>query len=136
MVAGIVRDSLQLKENPAFDPTRKGILDPKALDFAARAELIKQKPGLRPNHLPMRERDRGRNHRRHPPHARRTQLDGVKRRTRAGMGRCQAGFCSPRVMEILARELGVAQSEITKSGGDSKIIVGTNKDAFERGLRQ
>ena len=57
-------------------------------------------------------------------------LDGVKRRTRAGMGRCQAGFCSPRVMEILARELGVAQSEITKSGGDSKIIVGTNKDAF------
>ena len=57
-------------------------------------------------------------------------LDGVKRRTRAGMGRCQAGFCSPRVMEILARELGVPQSEITKSGGASKIIVGTNKDSL------
>ena len=57
-------------------------------------------------------------------------LDGVKRRTRAGMGRCQAGFCSPRVMEILARELGVDQSEITKSGGASKIIVGTNKDSL------
>ena len=57
-------------------------------------------------------------------------LDGVKRRTRAGMGRCQAGFCSPRVMEILARELGVPQSEITKAGGKSKIIVGTNKDTF------
>ena len=57
-------------------------------------------------------------------------LDGVKRRTRAGMGRCQAGFCSPRVMEILARELGVTQSEITKAGGKSKIIVGTNKDTF------
>jgi glycerol-3-phosphate dehydrogenase len=52
-------------------------------------------------------------------------LDGVKRRTRAGMGRCQAGFCSPRVMEILARELGVDQSEITKCGGASKLIVGT-----------
>ena len=44
MVADIVRDSLHLKENPAFDPTRKGILDPKPLDFAARAELIKQNP--------------------------------------------------------------------------------------------
>ena len=55
-------------------------------------------------------------------------LDGVKRRTRAGMGRCQGGFCSPRVMEILARELGVDQSEITKAGGKSKLIVGTNKD--------
>ena len=51
-------------------------------------------------------------------------------RARAGMGRCQAGFCSPRVMEILARELGVDQSEITKSGGNSKIIIGTNKDTF------
>ena len=57
-------------------------------------------------------------------------IDGVKRRTRAGMGRCQAGFCSPRVLEILSRELGVPQSEITKSGGASKIIVGTNKDSL------
>ena len=55
-------------------------------------------------------------------------LDGVKRRTRAGMGRCQAGFCSPRTMEILARELDIPMSEITKSGGKSKIITGTNKD--------
>ena len=58
-------------------------------------------------------------------------LDGVKRRTRAGMGRCQAGFCSPRVMEILARELHVDQSEITKCGGASRLIVGTNKDKLE-----
>ena len=55
-------------------------------------------------------------------------LDGVKRRTRAGMGRCQSGFCSPRTMEILARELGVSMSDITKSGGKSRLVVGTNKD--------
>ena len=55
-------------------------------------------------------------------------LDGVKRRTRAGMGRCQAGFCSPRTMEILARELDIPMSEIRKSGGKSQIITGTNKD--------
>ena len=55
-------------------------------------------------------------------------LDGVKRRTRAGMGRCQAGFCSPRTMEILAREVPMAMNEISKSGGKSTYIVGTNKN--------
>jgi glycerol-3-phosphate dehydrogenase len=49
-------------------------------------------------------------------------LDGVKRRTRAGMGRCQAGFCSPRTMEIINRELGIPYEKITKSGGKSNII--------------
>lgn len=49
-------------------------------------------------------------------------VDGVKRRTRAGMGRCQGGFCGSKVVEILARELGVPMNEITKFGGDSKII--------------
>ena len=44
------------------------------------------------------------------------------------MGRCQGGFCSPRVIEIIARELGIPMSEVTKAGGNSKIIVGTNKD--------
>lgn len=55
-------------------------------------------------------------------------LDGVKRRVRAGMGRCQGGFCSPRVMEILSRELGVAQTELTKSGGESKLLTGYTKE--------
>lgn len=51
-----------------------------------------------------------------------TTVDGVKRRTRAGMGRCQGGFCSSRVMEILAEELGKPIHEITKFGGDSDIL--------------
>ena len=55
-------------------------------------------------------------------------LDGVKRRTRAGMGRCQAGFCSPRVLEILSRELGIPQEELTKSGGKSRPIVGRTRE--------
>lgn len=49
-------------------------------------------------------------------------VDGVKRRTRAGMGRCQGGFCGSKVVEILARELKVPMNEITKFGGDSKIL--------------
>ncbi|MDR1002760.1 MAG: NAD(P)/FAD-dependent oxidoreductase [Oscillospiraceae bacterium] len=52
-------------------------------------------------------------------------LDGVKKRTRAGMGRCQSGFCCPRVAEILAEEMGVPIGEVTKSGGNSRIITGS-----------
>ena len=57
-------------------------------------------------------------------------LDGVKRRTRAGMGRCQGGFCSPKVMEIIARERKMDIAEVTKSGGKSKLIVGVNKESL------
>ena len=130
MVADIVRGSLHLHNKPDFDPTRRGILDPKALDLAARAELIRQNPTYGQIICRCESVTEGEiiDAIRRTPGAR--SLDGVKRRTRAGMGRCQAGFCSPRVMEILARELGVPQSEITKSGGASKIIVGTNKDSL------
>lgn len=49
-------------------------------------------------------------------------IDGVKRRTRAGMGRCQSGFCGSKVMEIISRELNVPINEITKFGGKSNIL--------------
>ncbi len=52
-----------------------------------------------------------------------TTIDGVKRRTRAGAGRCQGGFCSLKVMEILSRELNRPISDITKFGGNSNIIM-------------
>ncbi len=55
-------------------------------------------------------------------------LDGVKRRVRAGMGRCQSGFCSPKVLEILSRELQISPQEITKCGGKSGILMGENKE--------
>ena len=49
-------------------------------------------------------------------------VDGVKRRTNAGMGRCQGGFCGPRVVEILARELGCDQLDILKDRDGSYIL--------------
>ena len=55
-------------------------------------------------------------------------VDGVKRRTRAGMGRCQGGFCSPRVMDILSRELQLPMEEITKFGSHSNLVVGKLKE--------
>ena len=59
-----------------------------------------------------------------------TTLDGVKRRVRAGMGRCQGGFCSPRVMEILSEELQKDLNQITKSGGSSAILSSRIEDAL------
>ena len=54
-------------------------------------------------------------------------LDGIKRRTRAGMGRCQSGFCSPYTVEILARELGMDYTSVTKFGGASYVNIGVTK---------
>lgn len=48
-------------------------------------------------------------------------VDGVKRRTRAGMGRCQGGFCGPRVVTILARELGIPVPKVRKDGAASYL---------------
>ena len=129
MVAGnFERKSFIWKKKKISLATRKGILDPNTLSKEERVKLIKEKPAygniicrcemitegeiIDAIHRPLGAKS----------------LDGVKRRTRAGMGRCQAGFCSPRTMEILARELEIPMSEITKSGGKSRIIVGVNKE--------
>lgn len=129
MVADIVTGILNLEPNPDFDGKRKGILDPKELPFEERSALVKENPAYGTVICRCETITEGEIidaiHR--VPGAR--SVDGVKRRTRAGMGRCQGGFCSPRVLEILSRELGVPMSEITKAGGKSKLIVGTNKDS-------
>ena len=127
-ISDLVAEKLGLSLKKDFVAERKGILDAKKLSVEERNELIKKEPAygqiicrcesvsegeiLDAIHRPLGARN----------------LDAVKRRVRAGMGRCQAGFCSPRVIEILARELGVPESEITKNGGGSKYIVGTAKD--------
>ena len=54
-------------------------------------------------------------------------VSGVKSYVRPGMGRCQGGFCTPRVVEILARELGVSPLEITRHGGNSYLLSGETK---------
>ncbi len=55
-------------------------------------------------------------------------LDGIKRRTRAQMGRCQGGFCGPYITEILSRELGIPFDKVTKFGGQSAINVAKTKE--------
>ena len=126
-VGQMMKEKMELTEKENWISKRKGILNPQELSFEDRAELIKEKPAygniicrcesisegeiLDAIHRPLGARS----------------LDGVKRRTHAGMGRCQAGFCSPRVMEILNRELGIPMEEITKSGGRSNIVLERTK---------
>lgn len=58
-------------------------------------------------------------------------VDGVKRRTRSGMGRCQGGFCLPHIVEILSEELGVREEDVTKCGGKSNILLSKLKGGIE-----
>ena len=130
MVADIVSGILCLQDDPNFDGTRKGILNPRTLSFEERSALIRKNPAYGNVICRCETVTEGEIldaiHR--TPGAR--SLDGVKRRTRAGMGRCQGGFCGPRVMEVRARELGVPREAITKSGGNSRLILGSTKDAL------
>lgn len=61
-----------------------------------------------------------------------TSINAIKNRTRAGMGRCQGGFCQPRVLEILARELGKKWTEITLNGRGSEILLYDNRENGRR----
>lgn len=132
-IAEIIKEKLQPEENPDFDPVRKGIKNPAALSLEERNELIKKEPayGNIICRCEMISEGEILDAIRRPLGAK--SLDGVKRRTRVGMGRCQAGFCSPKTMEILHRELGIPMEEITKAGGESKLIEGTNKNLAEEG---
>lgn len=128
MVADIVAKATGAARKENFVATRTGILDPKKLTKDEYTALIKEKPEYgniicRCERITEGEIMDAINR----PVGAKT-LDGVKRRTRAAMGRCQGGFCSPRTMEIIARERGINYADVTKSGGNSKIIVGTNKD--------
>ena len=55
-------------------------------------------------------------------------LDAVKRRVRSGMGRCQGGFCAPFVTALLAKELGIDKTAVTKKGKGSYLLAGKTKE--------
>ncbi len=130
MVALLLKEKMGLEEKEDFVSVRKGILDPKTLSKEEWNALIREKPEYGNIVCRCEKVTEGEiiDAIRRPLGAK--SLDGVKRRTRAGMGRCQAGFCSPRTMEILARERKVSMFDITKSGGASDIITDYNKDSL------
>lgn len=127
-IAGLIRDKLNLTEKEDFVPTRKDILDPKTLSVEEYNALIAKEPSYGTIVCRCESVTEGEilDAIRRPVGAR--SLDGVKRRTRAGMGRCQSGFCSPKVMELLRRELNIDLREVSKCGGSSTIVSSRTKE--------
>ena len=128
MVTKLLQSRMGLARKEHFQAERKGILNPADLSLQERNELIQKQPAYGNMICRCESVTEGEiiDAIRRPVGAR--SLDGVKRRTRAGMGRCQSGFCSPKVMEILNRELRIGMEEITKSGEGSSIVVGRTKE--------
>ena len=122
MVAKMIGDKLNasLKDNPI--KTRKGIVKLAELSDEKRTELIKENPLYGSIVCRCEQISEGEIvdaiHRN--PGA--VSFDGVKRRVRAGMGRCQAGFCSSKTIKILARELNKSITEINKNSEGSYMI--------------
>jgi glycerol-3-phosphate dehydrogenase len=127
VVEELVAKRLTLTKNEKFVGVRKPDYFFKNLTIEEKNEIIKADPSYGKIVCRCEQITEGeiiRAIRENPP-AR--DIDGVKRRTRSGMGRCQGGFCQPFVAEILARELGKDMTEITKSGKGSYLITGVTK---------
>lgn len=120
-------DGLTLLPDSNFNPNREGITKFRELSWEKREELINQDPRYghlvcRCEHVTEAEIIQAINR---PIGAK--SVDAVKRRVRAGMGRCQGGFCKPKVVKILARELGVSETTIRKNEEGTEIISKKNR---------
>ncbi len=128
-LAEMVGKDIELREDPSFDPIRKPVHYFTEMSLEEKNEKIKEDPAF--GHIICRcetvtEGEILEALRTNPKP---TDLDGIKRRTRAQMGRCQGGFCSPYIVEIIAKELGIDETEVTKTGGKSNVLVGYTKAA-------
>lgn len=128
MMVGLIQDKYHFPKNENFIAERKGIVHMEDLSIEEKNEMIRKNPqyGNIVCRCEMVTEGEIVDAINRPLGAR--SLDGVKRRTRQGMGRCQAGFCTPRTMEILSRELGIPMTEITKKGEGSNMLVGKIKE--------
>jgi glycerol-3-phosphate dehydrogenase len=128
----LAESGVDLRRKSAFDPRRKPIDKPmKRSDLSSARSLINQDPDYgyvvcRCEHVTKGEIleaiRRGA-----------TTLDGVKFRTRAGMGRCQGGFCGPHVLKLMSEELAMPAQDITKRGKGSKVLLGRAKELLRGG---
>lgn len=124
----LVKMGVKLEENKKFNPERKSYHTFRDADIEEKNRIIKENPAYGRIVCRCETVTEGEivEAIRRNPGAR--DIDGVKRRTRAGMGRCQSGFCLPYTAEILAEELGIKYEKVTKSGGNSKIVIGRTKE--------
>ena len=127
VVKELVGSHIELQPNPSFHGRRTAPDFFKKLSLEEKNELIKKDPSYGAIVCRCEQITEGeivRAIHENPP-AR--TVDAVKRRTRAGMGRCQGGFCQPHVAELLARELNIPLDEVTKCGKGSNLVTEVTK---------
>jgi len=132
-VTALLKESgLELREKETFNPHRKPIDRPlRELNLSKARGLIDQ--DTRYGHVVCRCEHVTEAEILNAIRRGASTLDGVKFRTRAGMGRCQGGFCTPHVIKILARELRIPAERVTKRGGKSRLLPNRVKDLLLRG---
>ncbi len=113
---------LELKTNPNFNPRRENTNFFKQMNDNEKNKFIKQNEAYGKIVCRCEGITEGEIRAAIKRNPRAVDVDGVKRRTRAGMGRCQGGFCAPLVMQILAEENGVNKQDITKKGKGSEQL--------------
>ena len=127
VVETLVGGMLPLAKNEVFNGTRTPDYFFKYLTMEEKNEIIKQDPSYGKIVCRCEQVTEGeilRAIRENPPAK---DIDGVKRRTRAGMGRCQGGFCQPYVAELIAKEGGMSLMKVTKSGKGAHLLTGVTK---------
>lgn len=120
-------DSLELKEKPDFNPKRKSMHHFATLSPEEKNKLIKENPSYGKIVCRCEMVSEGEIIDAIHTNPKATTVDAVKFRTRSGTGRCQGGFCLPYVVDILSRELKTSVLNITKSGGNTNILMGKTK---------
>lgn len=128
MTVEVLSESNKVEENKDFSPIRKGIPCVKELPIEERNALIAKNPDYgviicRCEQISKGEIIDAINSCLPAP-----TIDGIKRRVRAGMGRCQGGFCSPLIAKIIAEQTGKDISEVTKKGSGSELLKGKSKE--------
>lgn len=125
MVRGLVMEFFpEAARNPDFDPIREPIIRLTELSFEERAKYIEKDSNYGEIVCRCEEISRGEiiDALKRPVPCR--TIDGIKRRCRPGMGRCQGGFCSPLVVKIISETLGVPESEVCKGSERSRLLMG------------
>lgn len=121
-ISDLIADKYDFKKKDDFKSTRQGFVDIAKLPSEERAKIIAERPEYGRIVCRCENISEGEIidaiHRN--PGAK--SMDGIKRRVRQGMGRCQAGFCTPKTMEILSRELGIPITSITKNKPGSELL--------------
>ena len=122
---------LSLREKPDYNPIRPSVHAFRELSMEEKNEVIRRNPAYGRIVCRCEGITEGEILDAIHRNPKATDLDGVKRRTRAQMGRCQGGFCGPYIIELLARELQIPYESVTKFGGASILNMGKTKERPE-----